>query len=138
MNNFSRVLCLFGLLLMHCDSIEEADIVHITGYWEIESVHSHGETFHPKGGSPVVDFYHLTSNRKGIKKKLHTNFSGIYERSNDKANFKIVQTQEGFYLSYDDALQPWKEKIIKVNRDELILFHSEKEYRYKRHQKVSY
>ena len=124
--------------MVQCNRIEEADIVHIGGYWVIKSVHSHGEIFYPKGGSPVVDFYHLTSNRQGVKKKLHTNFSGIYERSDDNATFEIEQTQDGFYLSYHEALQPWKEKIIKINSDELILFHSEKEYRYKRHQKISY
>jgi len=129
---------ILSLGLTQCTQVKQQDIRRIEGYWEIESVHSHGEIFTPKGGAPVVDFYHLISPHQGLKKKLHTNFSGVYERSDDKATFTIEQSQGAFYLSFEDALQKKKKKIIKINADELILFHSEKEYRYKRHQKITY
>lgn len=136
MQVFSKLLCFVSLILLQCHTPSKDDLSRIAGYWEIESVHAHGETFYPKGGSPVVDFYHFISDQHGVKKKLHPNFSGIYESSNDMASFNIERTQDGVYLSYDNALEPWKEKLIKINASQLILFHNEKEYRYKRHQKT--
>ena len=65
------------------------------------------------------------------------NFTGHYESSNDKADFTLITTGGEYYINYAFSLEPWKEKIIELNQESLILYHSEKEYHYRRHQKLS-
>lgn len=131
------IFFLWSFVLISCQNKSEFDLSLLHGYWEIESIHAQGEVFYPKGPSPVVDFYKLNNTSGGFKKKLMPNFTGHYESSNDKADFTLITTGGEYYINYAFSLEPWKEKIIELNQESLILYHSEKEYHYRRHQKLS-
>lgn len=125
-----------GLLLLSCTTMSDKDLSHLNGYWEIEEVRSHGEIFTPRGGAVLVDLYQLDSMR-GYKKKLAPNFSGNYNSSESQLNFTIINQGGDFYIEYNEAQEPWKEKIITVSSTKLVLEHSDKVYVYKRHEKIS-
>ena len=129
-------LSTLGLLLLSCTKVSEKNLSHLNGYWEIEEVLSHGETFTPRGGAVLVDLYQLDSLR-GYRKKLAPSFSGNYNSSEDQLNFTVINQGGEFYIEYNEAQEPWKEKIIAISATQLALEHSDKVYVYKRHEKIS-
>ncbi|MDB4015321.1 hypothetical protein N9483_03065 [Flavobacteriaceae bacterium] len=136
-NTISKFFLLtIGLIISSCTSVSEKDLTNLNGYWEIEKVESNGETFTPRGGAILVDFYQLDSTT-GYRKKLAPSFNGNYKSSEDQFNFSVVNIEGSFYIEYKEALQPWKEKIISINATQLELEHSDKTYVYKRHEKIS-
>ena len=54
------ILILIHFFFLGCQAKKEIHPPLLEGYWEIEKVTSHGETFHPKGAAPLVDYYFLT------------------------------------------------------------------------------
>lgn len=125
-----------GVLLFSCTTVSRENLANLNGYWEIEEVRSHGETFTPKGGAVLVDFYEWNGTM-GFRKKLAPSFSNTYNSSEDRSNFSITKHDGDFYIDYSDALEPWKEKILSISGTHLELNHSDKTYRYKRHNKLS-
>lgn len=128
---------IYLLLFTACTRVTAPDLVLLEGYWEIESVHAHGEVFQPKGTTPMIDFYHLNSKKGGFKKKMTPTFSGPYQSSEDLVTFSIENEGNRYFLHFNDALGPWKEEIRSLNSNEMILFHNDKAYHYKRHQKIT-
>ncbi len=128
-------ICL--LIFTGCSKVTAPDIVFLEGYWEIESVRAHGEVFEPKGAAPVIDFYHLNSKTSGFKKKMMPTLNGHYQSSEDYVTFSIQKEGERFFIYFNDALTPWKEEIRLLSSEEMVLFHNEKAYHYKRHQKLT-
>jgi len=136
MNIFKFTLLLTLLSLYSCTTISDQDLEYLNGYWEIEQVEARGEIFNPRGGNILVDLYVLDS-MKGIRKKLAPSFGANYSSSEDQFNFVIERIDEAYYIVYEDALKPWKEKIKSINEESLELEHSDKVYSYKRHKKIS-
>ena len=126
------------LLLTACSGVTQKDLKHLAGYWEISEVSAHGEIFSPRGSAPAVDFYQLKTDRSGIKKKLVPSFGNKYSSSKDLVQFNIIETDHGFALQFNSALEQWEEEIKAINPEELVLFHNEKSYHYKRHQKITF
>ena len=67
-NNHFLVL-FFSFVISQCSAVNEKEITLLKGYWEIEYVQAHGEKFQPRGNAPAVDYYFLTSDSTGVKKK---------------------------------------------------------------------
>tara|TARA_B100000767_G_C19777619_1_gene543633 strand:+ start:8214 stop:8633 length:420 start_codon:yes stop_codon:yes gene_type:complete len=132
----SLLFLIFTEVLTSCSSVSQKDLTLLNGTWEIEEVQSHGEIFNPKKGAILVDFYKIDANL-GYRKKLTPSFRKNYFSSEDRFDFIIEQIEGNFYLSYDNALKPWKEKIVKISENNLELEHSGKTYRYIRHKKIS-
>ena len=107
------------------------------GYWEIEYVQAHGEKFQPRGNAPAVDYYFLTSDSTGVKKKLSPRIVGFYETSENQVRFRVEHDNGHFYLHFTTPLEEWKEEIKDISNDQLVLFHNEMEYHYKRHEKIA-
>lgn len=130
------LLFTFTAAITGCSGVSHKDLNLLNGTWEIDEVQSHGEIFNPKGGTILVDFYKIDANL-GYRKKLTPSFGENYSSSEDRFDFTIEQIEGDFYLSYDKALKPWKEKIVKISENNLELEHSGKTYRYIRHKKIS-
>lgn len=129
-------LLFFGLVCTFCERSPQIDSSQLEGYWEIEKVSSHGETFFPKGPPPLVDYYHLSDKGKGYRKKLAPRL-GLYQTSEQQFSFEIEQSSSGRYqLHFMEALEPWKEMIIALDSTQLILEHQDKVYHYIPHEKI--
>lgn len=136
MKTMPHLLWVLVVLFWECSAVSREDISHLEGYWIIKEVRAHGEVFEPRGNAPLVDYYHFYDQSKGTKIKMSPTFDGTFLRSDDQARFVIDHVNDRFYLSYDNVLKPWKEEIITLNAQELILHHNEKTYHYKRFQKI--
>lgn len=136
MKNTILIVLLFTCCLMSCSGVSEKDIIHLNGYWEIEEVTSNGETFSPKGGNILVDYYKIDS-MQGYRKKLAPSFGSEYASSEAQFNLSIEQIEGTYYLVYSESIKPWREKIKKLNQTDLELEHQDKVFIYKRHQKIS-
>lgn len=138
MNVNNRFLVLFSsFVLCQCSAVNEKEITLLKGYWEIEYVQAHGEKFQPRGNAPAVDYYFLTSDSTGVKKKLSPRIVDFYETSENQVRFRIEHDNGHFYLHFTTPLEEWKEEIKDISNDQLVLFHNEMEYHYKRHEKIA-
>ena len=129
------ILILIHFFFLGCQAKKEIHPPLLEGYWEIEKVTSHGETFHPKGAAPLVDYYFLKNKTAGYRKKLAPSFAA-YQTSEQQYEFQIQREDENHYLHFNLALVPWKEKIIRLDSSQLVLEHQDKVYHYTRHKKI--
>ena len=60
---------------------------------------------------------------------------GEYQSSDAVVYFTLEQEGSQWLIYYRDNLSSWKEEIITLNDNTLVLFQEEKYYHYKRHQK---
>jgi len=130
------VLFIFSLFTA-CKRVTNDDLKYLEGYWEISKVESHGEIFSPKGSAPAVDHYQMINDHMGIKKKMVPSFSAQYNSSEDAIQFRILSKDGGYSIQFFSSLEQWEEEIKTLTAQEMILFHSDKSYHYKRHQKIS-
>ena len=121
-----------------CTGVSSDDLKQLEGYWEISKVEAHGETFNPIGGAPAVDYYQMFNDSMGIKKKMVPSFGEKYSSSEDLIQYKILTVDGNYSLQFSSALEEWKEEIKSLSQEEMILFHNDKSYHYKRHQKITY
>lgn len=135
-NNHFLVL-FFSFVISQCSAVNEKEMTLLKGYWEIEYVQAHGEKFQPRGNAPAVDYYFLTSDSTGVKKKLSPRIVGFYETSENQVRFRVEHDNGHFYLHFTTPLEEWKEEIKDISNDQLVLFHNEMEYHYKRHEKIA-
>lgn len=104
----------------------------LSGYWQIEKVQQGGETFYPALGNTQYDYYQLTDERIGFRKKISP---GIGERLNtsfDQTDFRI-ENRSGFWqLQFQTPWDYWQETIVKIDSQTLVLEHNSKRYFYQR------
>ena len=124
-------------LFTACERVTNEDLRHLQGYWEISKVESHGEVFSPKGTAPAVDHYQMINDQMGIKKKMVPSFSEQYNSSEDAIQFRILSKDGRYSIQFFSSLEQWEEEIKTLTAQEMILFHNDKSYHYKRHQKIS-
>lgn len=132
------ICILTSTLRTACTGVSAEDLKHLDGYWEISKVEAHGETFKPKGNAPAVDHYKMINDSMGIKKKMVPSFGEKYKSSEDLIQYRILNDNGNYSLQFFSALQDWEEEIKSLSKEEMILFHNDKSYHYKRHQKTSY
>lgn len=121
-----------------CTRVSSDDLKHLEGYWEILKVEAHRETFKPRGGLPAVDYYQILNDSMGIKKKMVPSFGEKYISSEDLIQYKILTVDGNYSIQFSSALEEWEEEIKSLSQEEMILFHNNKSYHYKRHQKITY
>ncbi len=131
----SFVIMMFYLQFTSCNNYKVQDIKKIEGMWEIKSISTKGEVFYPKGNTPLVDFYSFNTDSTGIKKKLRPNYDKTFSSSLDKINFEIIEINGLIYLNYISRENNWRERIIKLTSNELIIYNNKFEYNYIRFKK---
>ena len=65
-------------------------------------------------------------------------FGEKYNSSNDLIQYRILFVNGKYSLQFVSALEKWEEEIKSLSADEMVLFHNDKSYHYKRHQKIAY
>ena len=132
------IILLTSAVWTACTEVAADDLKHLEGHWEISKVEAHGETFSPKGSAPAVDYYQMINDSIGIKKKMVPSFGEKYSSSEDLIQYRINSVNGNYSIHFFSALQEWKEEIKSLSAEEMILFHNDKSYHYKRHQKITY
>lgn len=133
MKNF--LLTLFtAVLFVSCQEkkTESFDVTLLNGYWEIEQVIMADGTRKEYKMNETIDFFEV-KNDTGFRKKVNPQFDGTYIVNDTDEKIKIEKSEKGTYISYNTDYAKWKEKIIALNKEQLILENEQNiQYQYKK------
>ncbi len=132
------VLFLFIGLLMSCNqSINEADLQHLNGYWEIDEVElPDGEKKEYKVNE-TIDYFKIDVN-KGFRTKVMPQLDGSYLNNDLKEDVQIVINDGEAIIQYKTKYATWSEEIIKLTKDDFVVKNQQDlVYYYKRPVKFS-
>ena len=133
----SLILLLCFTVLISCNSVSNAKLTLLNGYWEIDRVEF------PNGGekqykmSQNIDYIQL-KNLKGFRKKVNPKFDGSYETSDDAELFEI-QINDGLYtIMYKNDLSEWQETLTAISKDNFSAQNADGiQYHYKRFEPIN-
>ncbi len=133
----SLILLLCFTVLISCNSVSNAKLTLLNGYWEIDRVEF------PNGGekqykmSQNIDYIQL-KNLKGFRKKVNPKFDGSYETSDDAELFEI-QINDGLYtIMYKNDLSEWQETLTAISKDNFSVQNADGiQYHYKRFEPIN-
>ena len=127
------VLFLVFSLLVSCkQSITEADLQNLNGYWKIEKVMlPDGEKKEYKINE-TVDFFKV-EDKKGFRKKVMPQVDGTYLTNDSEEDITIFVKDGDATIRYKTNYANWDESIIKLTAEKLVLKNKQElEYHYKR------
>ena len=129
------ILLFVALALAACHTKpQKSDLSKLNGYWEIEKVvlpDGHEKTYKI---NETIDFFQLKGT-KGFRKKVSPQFDGRYLVNDQQENITLLETNGAFFLQYDTPYGKWKEQLLDISSDELVLQNEQKlEYHYKKPQ----
>ena len=114
------------------EKVKPEDISKINGYWEIETVTTPDGNEREYKISETIDYFEI-KNDSGFRKKVMPQFDGKYLVNDKSEKIKIVREEDKIYLNYATEYSTWKEEILKVSDEKLVLKNaSEIEYQYKK------
>ena len=122
----------FGALVSCKQSIAEADLQNLNGYWEIEKVMlPDGEKKEYKINE-TVDFFKV-EDKKGFRKKVMPQVDGTYLTNDSEEDITIFVKDGDATIRYKTNYANWDESIIKLTAEKLVLKNKQElEYHYKR------
>ena len=131
MNYFAGFLLIFFSVVSCQNTVDKSALKSLNGYWEIEkAVFSDGKE-KEYTINETIDFFELSGN-SGYRKKMKPQFDGKYLVSGHSEKVDL-QIGEKVYLHYSTSFAKWKEEIIKISPQNLILKNdNEVEYHYRR------
>lgn len=135
-----KIVILFVLALMGLSckqTITEADLHHLNGYWEIEKVElPDGEKKEYKVNE-TIDFFKIVQ-KKGFRSKVMPQVDGGYLTNDIKESVQVTVIDGEAILHYSTAYAKWDEEIIALSKDHFVVKNKQDlEYHYKRPVKFS-
>ena len=126
----SLLIC---LVFTACNQkIEDTDIAKINGYWEIEKAVMPDGSSKEYSINPTIDYFEIKNN-KGFRKKVMPQLDGTYLVSELDEKVAVIKQDDHVYLKYTTAYAKWKEELVKVTDEELVLKNEhDMEYHYKK------
>lgn len=128
------ILLLFvSIVTVSCgNSISEADLAKLNGYWEIETAVMPDGSEKEYKINTTIDFFELKG-KTGFRKKVMPQFDGSYRMNDLSEKISIVQDSGKTYVSYVTDYAKWKEEIVELNDKKLVLKNNHNmEYHYKK------
>lgn len=132
---------LFSVLLIFLFSCKQENpdrlLNDLNGYWEIDKVTlENGQTKQYKI-STLIDFIEI-KNMRGIRKKVAPQINGNFKTTHASETLEISIENQQIYLLYATAFNQWKETLIDVNKEQLILKNEAGTvYTYKRYKPIN-
>ncbi|OYQ36118.1 hypothetical protein CHU92_10030 [Flavobacterium cyanobacteriorum] len=125
-------LLLLPLLILSCTGVSEGDIKKINGYWEIETAVMPDGSEKEYKVNPTIDYFELKG-RQGFRKKVMPQMDGTYLTGDNYEKISISTAEGKTYLNYTTDYAKWKEEIVELNDEELVLKNTYgMEYHYKK------
>ena len=126
-------IAVFSFLILSCShKVERADIAKINGYWEIETVVFPDGNHKQYGANDTYDYFEVKDN-KGFRKKVMPQLDGTFLVNDTFETVAVKDSMGQYYIHYSTSFSKWKEQILALTEDELVLQNSsKKEYHYKR------
>jgi len=127
----------FGLFLSCKQSISEADLQNLNGYWEIEKVELLDGDKKEYKVNETIDFFKI-NDKKGFRSKVMPQIDGTYLTNDLKEDVVIVLKDGDATIQYKTNYANWNEEIIELSKDKLVVKNQQDlEYHYKRPAKFS-
>ena len=129
----SLTILMIFFLEMGCQTkFVKSNLDLLSGYWRIDFITQKNETFRPRGMTKLLDYYALEKNN-GVRKKVKPLINNNFQITNDQNPFTIVYDGKDYSIQFETQWDQWSEKIIKLDKSELVLEHQEKRYHYVRY-----
>lgn len=127
------ILLLLAFSLFSCDKkVSGEDLAKLNGYWEIETVELPDGTEKEYTINSTIDYFELKG-KEGIRKKVMPQVDGSYRANGLSENITVTEEGGVSYISYKTEYASWKEEIVTLDDDELILKNEQDiEYHYKK------
>lgn len=129
------VLFFVSLVALSCgNNVSDADLAKLNGYWEIEEAIMADGNKKEYTVNPTIDYFELKG-KTGFRKKVMPQFDGTYRVNDLSEKINIVNADGKTYISYTTEYAKWKEEILTLNDEELVLKNNHDiEYHYKKPQ----
>jgi len=129
---------LFIILTSCTNKVTQHDIQHLNGYWDIDKVASADKKITEYGANSTIDFYFISEQNEGYRKKTTPDFSGTY-KTNDIKDKIIIENKDGiFIIKTVTSLHNWEDVIITLTPKTLVLKNEEGVlFYYKKHEKFN-
>jgi hypothetical protein len=116
------ILVLLIFLVGSCHKPDQEEVANnLQGYWEIDKVMLKDGSEKVYEINTTIDFFKITTQNKGFRKKVQPSLVGKYYGSDDAEQFEIIEIENELWLNYSTKLMSWKEKIIDIDNTQLIL-----------------
>ena len=121
---FALLLILCSVLYACGESVTEADLNSLNGYWEIEKVEFPDGNSKTYGINTIIDYFEY-ANTRGFRKKVQPRLDGTFVTSDDAESFNIVEKNNKFIVVYQNDLSRWEEEILSLTAKTLVLANQE-------------
>lgn len=126
-------LALVALFFVSCkQQIDEKELVKINGYWEIEKAEMPDGSKKEYKVNTTIDFFEIKEMR-GFRKKVMPQLDGTYLMNDLSETIEVVNQDGDIILNYATPYAKWKEEIIELTDDKLVIKNDQDiEYYYKK------
>ncbi len=115
------VLLFVSFIAFSCGhTIADDDIAKLNGYWEIHEAIMADGTKKDYTVNPTIDYFEMKG-KTGFRKKVMPQFDGTYRVNDLSEKIEVVQEDGKTFIKYTTEYAKWKEQIIDLNDEELVL-----------------
>lgn len=132
------ILVLFTLIFISCTSVNETNLQHLNGYWEIEKVvMKNGKEVDFKMNT-IYDYYEIESENKGFYKKVTPQVDGTFLTDDFQEEVEVITKENDFYLKFFTQFDTVEVRLEKLTDKQLIYENQDqKTYIYKRAEPIN-
>lgn len=125
------IVLLFIIITVSCqDTVKDEDLANLNGYWEIETAIMPDGTKKEYTVNSTIDYFELQG-KEGFRKKVMPQYDGTYRVNSTAEKITIANDNGKAYIYYETEFSKWKEEIIKLSDEQLILKNAQDiEYNY--------
>ena len=126
-----RILIPIGLVLVVFSCGNDLDEMkkNLEGYWEIHEVKKDGKLIKAYTINANVDYFVLTNDSMGFRKKVRPNFDGTFSVTQHQMPFLIQQKKGSLQILYSDNGVSHKETIIE-STENMLRIENDRGYQY--------
>ena len=126
------------LIGIGCREHPEDHIQFLNGYWEIEKVILGNGEEHTYTYNEYIDYFKISDNLSGFRKKLKPSLTGTFETSKDSEQFVLKTENDSLNIYYKTNFSNWKETILTLTENRLkIISNQKKIYFYKPYKPIN-
>lgn len=132
------ILALFTFVFISCTSVNETDLEHLNGYWEIQKVEMKDGKEVDFKMNTIYDYFEIGQNHKGFYKKVTPQADGTFLTDDFQEEVEIITKENNFYLQFLTPFDTVEVRLEKLTDKQLIYENQDnKTYIYKRAEPIN-
>ena len=131
-------IALVAYIAISCSNTSVKELDLLNGYWEIAEIeNSYGFT-KEYSISQNIEFFEITKEGKGVRKKVQPDINGNFTTSNSSQNIDIEINDNIVFLKYSTEFDTWQEEVLSITSNKLVLKNEDAYiYTYRRYQPIT-